>query len=146
MTSCFPKSGGTRFILGDDALINQGKHPVTIDSVKLTGAVNLVRGGAFVSSVPSQGPSTIMGNVIGAALWNFYSNGQRRLWHARTPALNAVVPPTAEGADLNLLVITRAPMQNKKSSAGVEVRYHDATRAFVWHSIVTYRAVPQRSC
>ena len=69
-TSCFPKSGGTRFMLGSDALINTGNSPVTIDSVELTHAVNLVESDAFVAPVRSHGPSTLMGNVTGAP-WSF---------------------------------------------------------------------------
>jgi hypothetical protein len=145
-TSCFPKGGGARFILGSDSLINTGKGPVTIDSVELTDAVNLVESGAFVAPVPSHGPSTLMGEVTGAP-WRFYDKSQKPLWRLRTPAQNAVVQPTSLGSDLNLLFVTSAPTANKDSTAGIEVRYHDgAKHSYVWHSIVTYRAVPRPSC
>jgi len=144
-TSCFPKRGGTHYILGSDALTNTGHVPVTIDSVHLVGASNLVQTGAFVSPVPSHGPSTIMGNVTGMP-WAFYAKGQRALWQNKVPAENAVVPPTSLGTDLNVLVATRAPEPSKDSTARIEVDCHASGSAAVWHSIVIYRAVPGRSC
>lgn len=145
-TSCFPMEGTSSFILGSDSLVNTGKVPVTIDSVALTGAVNLVEQGAFVSPVPSHGPSTLMGNVTGTP-WDFYAKGQRSLWTARVAAANAVIAPASAGAESNLLVVTRAPHVDRSAQAGLEVRYHDdSNHAYVWHSIVTYRAVPRRSC
>jgi hypothetical protein len=144
-TSCFPKRGGTRFILGSDALVNTGRIPITIDAVELTGASNMVENGAFVSAVPSHGPSTLVGNVTGMP-WSFYAKGQEALWRSRVRAANAVVSPTSSGTDLNLLVVGEAPVASKSSAAGIEVRYHDTSGDFVWHSIVTYRAVPRRSC
>ena len=145
-TSCFPKSGGTRFILGSDALINTGKGPVTIDSVELTDAVNLVESDAFVAPVPSHGPVTLMGNVTGVP-WSFYAKAQKPMWRTRAPAPNAVVQPTSLGSDVNLLVVASAPTATEDSTAGIEVTYHDdANHSYVWHSIVTYLAVPRHSC
>ncbi len=145
-TSCFPTSGGTRFIVGSDALVNTGKDSVTIDSVELTGADNLAESDAFVAPVPSHGPSTLMGNVTGPP-WHFFDRAQEPLWRTRVPASNAVVRPTSLGTDLNLLVVTSEPTANKDSTAGVEVRYHDeSNHSYVWHSIVTYMAVPRHSC
>lgn len=145
-TSCFPMEAKSTFILGDDSLKNTGKVPVTIDSVALTRAVNLVEQSAFLSPMVSHGGSTLMGNVRGTP-WDFYAKGQRSLWSTRVAAPNAVVRPTSAGTDLNLLVITRAPQPDKAAEAGLEVRYHDdSNHAYVWHSTVTYRAVPRRSC
>lgn len=144
-TSCFPKRGGTQYILGSDALTNTGHGPVTVDSVQLVGASNLVQTGAFVSPVPSHGPVTIMGNVTGTP-WAFYAKGQRALWQNKVPAQNAVVSPTSLGTDFNLLVATRAPQPSEESTARIEVKYHASGSAAVWHSTVTYRAVSGRSC
>lgn len=144
-TSCFPSRGDTHFILGDDALINTSAVPVTIDTVGLAGANNLVKIDAFLSAVPSRGPATLMGNVRGRP-WVFYAKGQRALWRNRVPAPNTVVPPSSAGTDFNLLVLTRAPLPNQNSSARIEVRYHASGRSMVWQSIISYRAVPRRSC
>lgn len=77
----------------------------------------------------------------------FHAKGQRSLWSARVGAANAVVPPASAGAESNLLVVTRAPQADRSAQAGLEVRYHDdSNHAYVWHSIVTYRAVPRTSC
>jgi hypothetical protein len=145
-TSCFAKHGASNFILGDDVLVNAGDVPLTIDSVALTGADNLRLTDAFVAPVPARGSYTLMGTVTGVP-WDFYAATQEPLWRTRVQAVSAVVAPASDGTSLNLLVVTRALVTNKTSTAGgIEVRYHDSRRTYVWHSTVTYRAVPRRSC
>jgi len=147
-TACHPKSGHSRFILGSEALTNTGSVPVTIDSISVAGADNLVEERAYVSPVRAAGagPSTLMGIVNGPPP-EFFVKTQTSLWKERREAAGAQVPPTRRGTDMSMVIVVHTPRANLESSVEhVVVVYHDDSRTYAWTGAVSYRLAPGRSC
>jgi hypothetical protein len=145
-TQCHAATGHSRFILGDEVLVNQGNHRATISSISIVRAKNLRLVRAFVTRVPSTGPVTLMGVVNGPPP-EFYAKGQDHLWKTRVKAAGAHVRPTSAGFDKNMLVVVRSPHPKKKSSLEhLRVRYHVGGSSYVWNGRLRYRLVPGKSC
>jgi hypothetical protein len=145
-TACHPKRDHSHFILGAESLTNAGSTPVTIDSITIADPTNLAEDDAYVSPVPSVGPSTLMGIVDGPPP-KFYAKGQARLWNHRRPAVGSQVPPARAGTDLNMLVVVHSPdLSTESEFRHLVVTYHDASHEYTWTGVVSYRLVPGSSC
>jgi hypothetical protein len=135
-------SGHSRFILGDEALVNKGHRRATISSISLVGAKNMKLVRAFVTRVPSQGPVTLMGVVNGMPP-GFFAKGQAHLWKARVHAAGAHVDPTGAGSDENMLIVVKSLNQKKKCSLDhLSVKYRVGDHRYVWNGKLSYVITP----
>lgn len=147
-TACHPKTDHMRFILGSEALTNTGATAVTIDSITIAGADNLDELKAYVAPVRSQGTggTTLMGIVNGPPP-EFFDKSQPLIWRQRREASGAQVLPTADGTDMNMLIVVRSPTSDVDGSLQhLVVAYHDDAHSYRWDGTVTYRLAPGRSC
>jgi hypothetical protein len=135
-------TGHSRFILGDEALVNQGHGRATISSISIIGPKNMKLVRAFVTRVPSRGPVTLMGVVNGMPP-EFFAKGQAHLWKTRVKAAGAHVGPTSAGSDRNMLIVVRSLNAKKKCSLDhLRVKYHVGTHEYVWNGKLSYVITP----
>jgi hypothetical protein len=139
-------SGHSRFILGDEALVNQGTRRATISSISIIGAKNLQLVRSFVTKVSSRGPVTLMGVVNGSPP-EFYAKGQAHLWRTRVSAAGAHVGPTRAGSDKNMLIVVKSVNPKKQSSLNhLRVQYRLRAHPYEWNGKLSYRIMPGKRC
>lgn len=144
---CHVTHGAHGVILGYEALVNTSSEPVTIDSIGFVGAVNLSRGRSYIASVPSRGPSTLLG-LVNEPPPAFYDGGQRELWSSRAAAVGGVVPPTASGTNVNLLVEATYPDPRMEASLDhLVVLYHtNSGLEFQWVGHTAFEFATPKAC